>query len=102
MTVEDVDSCVSKVEKLRSEYRSVYQEIECLFENDADARKLEFEVDYKIIISKIKSYIGEAKERRSKIRLGEAQVKVYVERLQDEKDNEVMFQKTTGYKFPVK
>ena len=92
--VEDVDS---KVERLR-EYRRAYQEIESLFD-DADDRKVEFENDYKIMISKMKGYIREAKDTRGKIRKGEAHAKEYVDRLQDEKDNEIRHQKTRAASF---
>ena len=60
---------------------------------------MEFENDYKIMISKMKGFIREAKDTRGKIRKGEAHAKEYVDRLQDENDNEIRHQKTRAASF---
>ena len=73
--VEDIDKCVSKIERLRTECRKVYQEDESLRSNDEDEEKKdELAANCESVLSRIKNFILEAKQRRSTIQ-GEVRVR---------------------------
>ena len=66
VVVEDVDSCIKRIEALRSQYRSLVKDYKGLVPTDVYAKS-----DYvlgKEVLMEIKRYILLAKERRSAIR----------------------------------
>ena len=66
VSVEDIDSCVDKIEKLRTQQRTVNREIASKLKSDEYDRK--FGTKYEITMANIKEYIIHAKEHKSTIR----------------------------------
>ena len=65
--VEDVETCVKKVGKLRSELRRLYIEIESVYDDVTNGTREKLHVNYERIISEIKTYMNEARERNAKV-----------------------------------
>ena len=66
VSIEDIDNCVDKIEKLRSQQRTVNREIANKLKSDEYDCK--FGTKYEITMANIKEYIIHAKERKSAIR----------------------------------
>ena len=97
--VEDIDKCVSKIERLRTKYRKVYQEVERLKTNDEDKEKDELAVNCESVLSRIKNYILEKEQRRSTICQGEAWVRENEGNQKERMEDEIKSQKVRSVSF---
>ena len=66
VSIEDIDDCVGKIEKLRSQQRAVNREIARNL--TSDEYKLQFGERYEPAMASVKEYIIHAKERKNEIR----------------------------------
>ena len=69
VSIEDIDSCVDKIEKLRSQQRGVNHDIACKLKSEE--YECQFREKYELSMANIKEYIIHAKERKNEIRQSE-------------------------------
>ena len=95
--VEDVDSYTSKLEQLRTQYRTVTREMKKLIPNEeyeSSCQKV-----YDNTLHKIKDYIVAAKERKNQLRRNQADMQNEDRSMKERKENEEMLQKRSAAEF---
>ena len=99
VSIEDIDSCIEKIEKLRSELRIVNRVI--ISNLRTDEYTTSFGPRYDKSMGEVKEYIIQAKERKQAIRKQEKDVLQNESIRKSEKDAEVASQKKRAAEFLV-
>ena len=96
--VEDIDMCITKVEKLRTEYRKIGKEMESMVVARGETDDT-YDLNYKSVLGRIKDYVLLAMDRRSTIRQNEASPRYHETVIKEKTEEITSFQKARTVDF---